>query len=143
VAAGEHQAQAVVYDRALLDARRVRRGFDPGKLREPSSAVGERAVAPQAIDSATPGGHGDPSAGVVGNSVARPRRDSRGERVLDCIFGELEVAYMADQSREYGGTLVAKGALDCGGRIARFRPPLAFGTHACASPRAAAAAIAA
>jgi hypothetical protein len=132
VAASEHQAQTVVYDRALFDASGVRRGFDPGKLREPSSAVAERAVTPQAIDSAAPGGHGDPSAGVVGNSVARPRRHSRGERVLDCILGELKVAYMADQSREYGGTLVAKGALDGGGRIARFRPPLAAGHHACA-----------
>ncbi len=102
---------------ALSSARAVFLGLDASELGEPLGPVGERAVAAQAVDRPAARGDGDPRAGVGGDAVARPGRDRAGERVLNGVLGELEVADVADQRRQHGRALLAERPLDGGGRV--------------------------
>ena len=85
------------------------------QLGQPLGAVGDRAVAAQAVDRPPPRGGRDPGARVGRHAVAPPRRDRRRERVLHRVLGELEVAGLADQRRPARRPLLAERALD-GGR---------------------------
>ena len=79
-----------------------------------------------------PGFFGTPSLGHGGHG--------RGERVLDRVLGELEVAHVTDQRRQDRGALLAERGLDrgCGiggrgaVRVLPTRPPLTGSLHACA-----------
>ena len=55
--------------------------------------------------------------GFAGTPSAPQRRDRGGERVLNRVLGELEVAELADQGRDDRALLLAKGTLDRRGRI--------------------------
>ena len=57
--------------------------------------------------------------GLAGLAVARPGGQRDGERVLERVLGQLEVAaQMADQRGEDASGLLAKGALDGAAHIA-------------------------
>jgi hypothetical protein len=54
-------------------------------------------LAAQAVDGSIAGSRRDPAAGVGRQAVACPRTQGYGERLLDCILGEVDVAERADQ----------------------------------------------
>src|SRR4029079_14645992 len=75
-------------------------------------AVGDAALAAQAIDRLAPRRGGDPRARAGRDAVARPRRHRGGERVLQRVLGEPDVPDVPDQRRQDSGPLLAKGPLD-------------------------------
>ena len=80
------------------------------ELGEALRAIRHRAVAPQAVDGPPARRDREPCAGVRRNAVPRPRGERGRVRVLDSVFGQLEVPDMADQRGEHGGPLVAERA---------------------------------
>ena len=112
VAAGEHQPQAVVGDRRGFLLVRRRRCVALGEERQSLDAIGDGTRAAQAIDRLAPRGGGDPGARVRRDAVAGPRRHRGGERVLQGVLGQADVADVADQSGEDRRALVAEGPLD-------------------------------
>ena len=112
VAAGEHQPQAVVGDRRGFLLVRRRRCVALGEERQPLDAIGDGTRAAQAIDRLAPRGGGDPGARVRRDAVAGPRRHRGGERVLQGVLGQADVADVADQRGEDRRALVAEGPLD-------------------------------
>ena len=92
------------------------------QLGQPLRAVGDRAVAAQAVDRPPPGGRGDPCARVGRHAVAPPGGHGRLEGVLDRVLGELEVADLADQRGQHDRPLLAERVRDGGGdRVGRRR----------------------
>ena len=118
MAAGEDQAQAVVRHGAVVGVHVVLLGVQPGELREPVDAIGRRPLAPEPVDRLPPRRDREPGARVARDAVARPGCDRRGERILDRVLGELEVAGVADRGREHRGALLAPRVLDRGRRVA-------------------------
>jgi hypothetical protein len=55
------------------------------------------SLAAQAVDGSIAGGGGDPAAWVGRQAIACPRAQGDGERLLDCVLGEVDVAEGADQ----------------------------------------------
>ena len=135
MAAGEDQPQAVVPYRAVIVGCGMLVGIDPGELGEALGAVGERAVATEAIDRAPARGDGDPRSGIRRDAVTRPRRDRRREGILHRVLGELKVTDVANQRRQNGRALLPERELDGGSRVAGPGPPLAERAHALARPR--------
>ncbi len=111
-------------------------GVEAHELGKASGAVRQRAIAAQAIDRPSPRGDREPCPGVGGHPVASPCRDGRGERILNGVLGELEIANMSDQRREHLRALVAKRARDSGGGLVIRRPPLPGAAHACSAAAA-------
>jgi hypothetical protein len=74
--------------------------------------AGERALTANPVDRAVPGGGRQPRGGIVGRAVSGPALDSRRERVLEGVLGELEVAEDADQGREDAAPLLADDLLE-------------------------------
>jgi hypothetical protein len=112
MAAGEHQPQAVVADGGLLALLGRRRGVALGKHAQALDPVGDATLAAQAVDRPAPRRGGDPGARAGRDAVARPRRHRSGERVLEGVLGEPDVADLPDQRRENSGALLAEGPLD-------------------------------
>ena len=123
MAAREDQPQALIGDRAVLRLL-VGGGVDARQLRQSRCAVGQRAVAPQAVDRAPAGRGHEPGGGARGDAVARPRRHGRRKRILKRVLRQLEIAQLADQRGKHSGALLPERALDRGGRRAHPRPPL-------------------
>ena len=85
-----------------------------GGLRlEPRGELDERRVEPgapaHAVDRLEAPGRDEPRARIRGHAVARPALDGRGERVVQRLLGEVEVAEQADQRGEDAARL---GAVD-------------------------------
>src|SRR4051794_24381977 len=119
MAAGEDQAQAVVGDGGLVVGgplvvvlQAARRGVARGQLGQPADAVGQAALAAQAVDGLAPRRRGDPRARAVGHPVARPGGDGGGEGVLQRVLGQREVADLTDQRREDRRALLTEGPRD-------------------------------
>ena len=113
VAAGEHQAQAIV-----LDARRVvpvdASAFRLGR-RHVGRLVGVERTggAPaQQVDGTAPGHGREPGGRRRRQALRRPDLERLGEGVLHRVLGELEVADPPDQAREQARTLGAADAVD-------------------------------
>ena len=126
--AREHQAQAIVGDGdriggkllglvQLADAetRRPQLLRDLAQLHAPADRV-DRLVARDL---------GQPRARLVGGAFERPARERVGERVLDDLLGEIEVAVRhADRRGEYARAFAAEHVLDRGGRRGAHRASL-------------------
>src|SRR5215475_5875473 len=107
MAAGEDQLQALVGKCRLL--RVVLHGL--GHLQQ-ACLLGERAVAPQAVDRPVAGGDRQPGARVRRRAVAGPALGRDRERLLCGFLGEIEVAEEADQIGEEASPLVSKDLLE-------------------------------
>ena len=95
MAAREHQAEPLVRDRGValgLDRAPQRLGLNGLPL-----ALRRHPPAAQAVDRPVARRTDDPGARVVREAVPRPALHRRGERVLDDLLGEIEIA---DAARE-------------------------------------------
>jgi hypothetical protein len=66
------------------------------------------SLAAEAVDRSIAGGGGDPAARVRRQAVARPCAQGDGERLLDCVLGEVDVAEGADQGGDRSAGLLAE-----------------------------------
>jgi hypothetical protein len=73
---------------------------------------GECSLAADPIDGAVTGSDGEPRARVGGRALARPSLGRGGERLLDGLLGEVEVAEEADQRGEDPPPFVAKDPIE-------------------------------
>ena len=110
VAAGEDQAEAVVVHGSHL-LRGLVAVVDELGL---GVAVVARRLPAQAVDGPVAGGGDDPAAGVGRHAGGRPLLHGHRERVLDRLFGEVDVAEEADQGGDGTAELPAEGLLDLG-----------------------------
>jgi hypothetical protein len=98
MAAGEDQAQAIVWNQELLLIELVvlghRRWLERLKLLE---LLGAAALSPKPVDRLVPRGGRDPGAGVVRDASLGPDLHGGDERLLNRVLGEVEVAEYADQ----------------------------------------------
>ena len=106
MAAGEDQPQPVVAHRAHLLGRARRRA------RAASAACGVPVVAgrlpAEPVDGPVAGRGDDPAARVGRHAVDRPALDGDGERLLDRLLGEVDVAEDADQGGDDPAVLLAE-----------------------------------
>ena len=117
MAAGEDQAQPVVFDAfvvhasAIVACQRTSRSVDIVRQRLESGAPAH------CIDGLEPAGRNEPGARIGGHAIARPLLQRRPERVVQRLFGEIEVAEQADQR---GEDVAGVGAVDSVRRVARM-----------------------
>jgi hypothetical protein len=111
VAAGEDQPQAVVGDRGRLVHLGLLGGcfVDPHQLGEALGPAVGRLSAADPVDRLAPRRRRQPGAWAGRDAVATPGRERRLERVLHRVFGQGEVADLADQRRQHGAALLAEG----------------------------------
>jgi hypothetical protein len=107
VRAGEDQPQAVVAHRPLLlrlvaDMREHGRGVP----------VGAGRLAAEAVDRAAPRGEDDPALRTGREPGPRPALHGDGERVLDRLLGDVDVAEDADEDGHRAAVLGAEDTLD-------------------------------
>ena len=96
VAAGEDQAQPIVFDAFLVGPGGgvVHRELLGGAL---FVELIESGAAAEAVDRLEPAGGHQPGARVCGHSFLRPLLERGAERVLQGFFGDVEVAEQADE----------------------------------------------
>ena len=90
MAAHEHHAQLVVFDRGFLRLVGVA-GRELQLLRDVMGAIAERRVAPKHVERTVARDAEQPSARVVGHAQARPLLQRLDERVLNDLFDEFQV----------------------------------------------------
>ena len=114
--AGEDQSQPVIGDLHLVLWRARLQGpqlaFEGGLADKRFGLLGQAPPASQSIDRAVAGRGRDPRARVGRDATLRPRLERADERVLDRLFGEVEVARHPDQRRDRPTLLVAEQAID-------------------------------
>jgi hypothetical protein len=66
----------------------------------------------EAVDRSIAGGGRDPAAWVGWQAVTRPRAKGSGERLLDCVLGEVDVSKGADQGGDRPAGLLAEDPAD-------------------------------
>jgi hypothetical protein len=117
MAAREHQAEPVVGDRVAGVRFERRPGvIDVLVLQHFSPPPRVRTPAPDAVDGATTRRDRQPGAGVGRDAMAAPVGDRRDERILQRVFGQFEVAGVADERGKDSRTMDAKRSID---RLAR------------------------
>jgi hypothetical protein len=84
-------------------------GRDRGRLDDEFLSA---SLAAEAVDRSIAGGGGDPAARVGRQAVARPRAQGDGERLLDCVLGEVDVPEGADQRGDRSAGLLAEDPAD-------------------------------
>src|SRR5215475_6939318 len=111
MAAREDQAQPVVLHRAspLIRRWRLILVVQQGSLSVP---VVPRRLPPELIDGAVLGGCRDPPARVGRQTGLRPASESNRERVLDRLFGDVNVAEEADQAGNAPAVLSPEVTID-------------------------------
>jgi hypothetical protein len=72
----------------------------------------QRAIAPDAVDRPIACRGREPCPGIGWRAVARPPLGRDGERLLNGLLGEVEVAEEADQGGEDPAPLIAEGVLE-------------------------------
>jgi hypothetical protein len=96
MAADQNQPQPVVLDGRIVPTHRIR-----SAVSEPPGQLGERGVKRRTpahgIDGFEAAGRDNTRARIRGHAVARPLLHCRGERVVQGLLGEVEVAEQADQ----------------------------------------------
>jgi hypothetical protein len=98
VAAGEDQTQPIVFERLMLEWRRVDRRLElPGEFH--NRRVETRTTA-QDVDRLEPASGHQPRERVVGQPVAWPPLDGGRERFVQRLFGQIEIADKPDERRE-------------------------------------------
>jgi hypothetical protein len=70
------------------------------------------SLAAETVDRSIAGSGRDPAAWVGRQSVARPGAQGDGERLLDCVLGEVDVAEGADQGGDRSAGLLAEDPAD-------------------------------
>ena len=126
MAAREHQPQPIVLDFVRIPRRRV-----AGLGGEPLGELALRRIEPrppaQHVDGLEAAGGDEPCARVGGLPVAGPSLGRRGERVVQRLLGEIEVAEQADQRGEHAARVGAVDRFDSlahpVGRIVAHAPP--------------------
>jgi hypothetical protein len=110
VAAGEDQAQPIVAHGALL-------GWFVAGVQQGGPGVPFLAgrLSAEAVDGPVAGGGDDPSSRAGRQSRGRPALHRRGERVLDRVFGDIDITEDADQDRHRTPVLRAEHPFDIGG----------------------------
>lgn len=97
MAAGENEAQAIVFERFLIEGNRVDRGFQlPRELLD--GCIEARPPAQHVDRFEAPGGN-EPRERVGGQPVARPFLDRGREGFMQCLLGQVEVT---DETNERG-----------------------------------------
>ena len=114
MAAGEDQPQPVVLDAVLVRLERVAR-VSIELLRDLRERRIESGTAAQGVDRLEPTGRNQPGAGIRGHAIPGPALDRGGERVVQSLLGEVEIAEQADQR---GQDAARVGAVDGVHRIA-------------------------
>ena len=109
MAAREHEAQAFVRDGAHVVVLLRPEPFEPC---EELGLPRERAFTADPVDRAVPRGRDDPGGRIARRAVRRPALDGSGKRVLNGVFGELEVTEDADEDRQGTAPLLAEEGLD-------------------------------
>ena len=132
VAAGEDQLQAFVREGRLGVhlVLRSQRGLQQLGL------LGERALAPDAVDRAVARRAHEPRPRIRGRALARPALGRDGERLLRGFLGAVEVAEEADQRSEDPAPLVSEellGQYSTSGRTSIAPPSRAAGIRAASS----------
>jgi hypothetical protein len=112
VAAGEHEAQAVVGNRILLS------GFAAARLEERQLAL-ERLRTTDLVDRTVPCGRQKPGGRVLGQAAPWPALRGGRERIPEGVLGEVEVAEDADQGGEDATPFLAEDPVE----LARFSQP--------------------
>ena len=113
VAAGEHELQPVVLDRA----HRRGSGRPIGALVQTRHAfqlpplVVHASLTPEPIDRLVPRGGGDPRARVVRQARPRPALQRDGEGLLHGLLGHVEVAQHPDEGRDRPPRLLTEQAV--------------------------------
>src|SRR5207249_6872741 len=113
VAAREDETETVVLHgpRFVRKAGLVACRREHGHLAEELLSAG---LAAQAVDGTIAGGGRDPATRVGWEAVACPRAQGDGERLLDCVLGEVDVAEGADQGGYRSAGLLAEDLADRG-----------------------------
>jgi hypothetical protein len=70
------------------------------------------SLAAEVVDGSIAGGGRDPAARVGWQAVAGPCAQGDGERLLDCVLGEVDVAEGADQGGDRSAGLLAEDPAD-------------------------------
>src|SRR5213075_538626 len=70
------------------------------------------SLAAETVDRSIAGSSRDPAARVGRQAVARPCAQGDGERLLDCVLGEVDVAEGADQGGDRSAGLLAEDPAD-------------------------------
>ena len=111
MAAGEDRAAAGRPRRRLVVARSRLSALTRARAASASSPsdASNRARAPQRVDRLEAAGRDEPRARIRRDAVARPLLERRGERVVQRLLGEIEVAEEADERGEHAPRL---GAVD-------------------------------
>ena len=114
VAAGEDEAEAVVVHACIRVGELVwlvrlveERGL--------GMAVVAGGLAAQPVDGAVAGGGGDPPAGVGRQPLLRPPLARDDERLLDHLFGDVDVAEETDQGGDDPAGLLSEDPFEVGG----------------------------
>jgi hypothetical protein len=71
------------------------------------------SLAAESVDRSIAGSGRDPAARVGRQAIARPGGQGDGERLLDCVLGEVDVAEGADQGGDRSAGLLAEDPADC------------------------------
>ena len=100
MATREDQAKAVVFDGLIVCPGR---GIDDGDVGFVADVLeGIEASAPaQAVDGLEAAGRHQPRTRIGGDAVARPLLERRPERIVQRLFGQIEITEQPDQRREH------------------------------------------
>src|SRR5207248_514712 len=111
VTTGEDEAQPIVMHGSRLHVGFgvVVRGRDRRYLPEQLSFA---RLTPQTIDGPLAGGGRDPATGIGRQAIRRPPAQRDGERLLDRVFGNVDVAENADQGGDRPARVLAKDLAD-------------------------------
>jgi hypothetical protein len=71
-----------------------------------------RRLPPEAIDCPVPRRRDDPAGGARRDALARPSLECDRERILDRLFGKVDVAELPDEDGHGAAVLVAERAID-------------------------------
>ena len=117
--AREDQSETVVGDPAHVAFISFER-LELGEPRERVGPLGERALASEAVDRAVASRRRDPRAGVPRHTATRPGAERLGERLLDGVLRQVEVAEDPDQGRDRSTLLLPEQAVDDLARIRSY-----------------------
>src|SRR5258708_2764651 len=112
MAAGEDQPEPVVWHCVLLGATRLVAGVQNRGLGLPVLAG---SLPAETVNCPVTGRRDDPARRAWRHPVLRPPLNSCGERILDRLFGGVDIAEEADQHRHSTAVLLPEDRLD-------FRP---------------------
>ena len=123
--AGEHQAQAVIGDPALVILAHGRIRFvgwlgGAHQVGGGSQALFLHPLVAQAVDRTVARDRRQPSAGLTRHAVVGPSPDRLGERLLRAVLGEVPVGCARDQGCDDPAPLLGEGLRDGAACVLRY-----------------------